>query len=185
MSDAGSKPPSKDDQRMAEPRNRRWFWQMWMVNATLWAAPLFVLLTGLVQFRWPAVADPHLADRLMFSLPWVAVAVSAACVAVVLWRIAVNMEGGEQPFREEDGSAYMGAAIIETGMLAAVLLGFLVTLIYGTLTDPAANDKDLWTLVDAFYGPMSAILLLSMFTYVLRRMHIKAREAYEELEKGV
>lgn len=174
-----------------EKGSKAWFWQMRVLNIHIWLTPLIVLAVAATQFRWPGVVHPTVADRLLFSLPWVSVAVSAVALGRALWRIEINMEGGERPFTEKDSQVYASAMRFEMIMSAIVMLTFLVLIFYILIRGLEshaylAGDKNrLWTTFSAMYPPMGAMYLLMMFTQTLKRTHAKAREYYEELEKGV
>lgn len=170
----------------------KWLWQMRILNINIWAAPLIVLGVAAIEFRWPSVAEPSVADRLMFSLPWVGVALGAVALAHALWRIEISVQGDKRPFTEQDGRVYLGAVYFET-ITATITMGAFIILIFYTLIHGLATGDEavanahgrLWVIFSAMYPPMGAMYLLSMFTNTLRRVHTKARTYYEELEKGV
>lgn len=171
----------------AEKGSKKWFWQMRIVNIHLWLTPLIVMATALVQFRWPAVKNPSTVDRLVFSLPWVGVGVTAAALAYALWRIEVNMEGGKRPFTAKDAAVYKQAMMLQVIVSSIVMMGFLVYMFYALLHMPTKGGVEdrMWSILDAMYAPLAAMYLLLMFTQTMRRTHTKAHEYYEELEKGV
>lgn len=176
----------------ARPGSRGWFWQMRLLNIHIWLTPPVILTVALFEYQAPGGArDAALNDRLMFSLPWVAVTVGASALAYALWRIEVNMEGDRRPFTEKDEKIYQQALGVQAVAASTVLLAFIIRLFYilfhglGAHVDPDAVSDQVSSLFVAAYPAVGAVYLVGMFTRTLKRTHAKARAYYEELEKGV
>jgi hypothetical protein len=188
MSETGT---TKRPRGQAEPGSRMWFWQMRILNIHLWITPLTLLAVAAVMYRTPGVENPSVGERMMFSLPWIAVAVGAGALAYALWRIEVNMEGGKRPFTQKDEMVYKRATIVQIVLGGAVMLSFLVIIFYVLIhqvlvqAEPESFEDQFWPIINAMYPPLGAIYLVGMFTQTLKRVHTKARAYYEELEEGV
>jgi len=182
MSKAGTK--DQPQGWKAEAGSRRWFWQMRLLNFTLWVTPLLTAIVCAQAAGVAGVKDPSVFARMVHVVPWFVVGVVAATFAHALWRIEVNMEGNSaHPYTDKDAAIFNRATWIQAIAGVVVVLGGLGGVPTYMLLTHMKDSEVLYG--DAVYGPMVTIALLGMMTKTTQTLYKRGRQAYEELEKGV
>lgn len=165
-------------QETAAPGSKRWYREKKIEHVTLWFMPFmplgYVLSAQGVSMPWPVLAG--------MLLPVVGVGGALGFTSYALWRIEINVAGNrEHPFTMKDDKVLgrCGWAFLFSLLFAIAVNSVLRVL----LTD--ASDTQL-RFMDT--GENTAVIVFfvgATVTSTMKRIHCKARDAYEELEKGV
>lgn len=162
-----------------EVGSKRWYREKRAEHTFLWLLPLvpvgYTLSSQGVSMPWPILVT--------MLVPVVGSGVALAYVSHALWRIEINVSANrERPFTDKDlqvlsrsgwillFSLIFAVAVIST---ARVIAGGAVPEAQMRFIDTAANTAVVVALVGV------------TLTSTMKRIHCKAKHAYEELGKGV
>lgn len=199
--------------RFLAPGSKSWFWGMRLKNYLFFALPLGGAAVAVFSFIRPRssvelndaqtkalsegyelpgdlvgrvtsvnvrLTEPDLLDRLYGSVPTLLIAVAMAYVFHALWRIEINMTADQRPYTDKDAATFKRAAkVFIIGLFSAIVSLYALGWIkngYGNAFDGA--DAGLVVVLTA------GIVVMALLD-VTRRMYLKGRQSYEELEKGV
>jgi H+/gluconate symporter-like permease len=163
----------------AAPGTKRWYREKRIDHIPMWFLPatpvLYTVASQGVSMPWPILVT--------MLLPVVGSSIALVFVCHALWRIEINVAGNrEHPFTEKDGRVLnRSGKILLTSILFAVIVNHVAHFVVFDGT-PDAHLRFIDTAVNTavIVGFVSAVLGSTM-----RRIHCKAKHAYDELEKGV
>lgn len=193
------------------PGTRKWFWVKRLENSVLFFMPLLLLKLTVGEFREPGgflyvqadqekvivdtlavsqpadvtsvslkLVDPSIWDRITASLPLLILTVGMACLCHALWRIEINLTAGGRPYTAKDDKIYKRALLVALAALVGGCFTGALPVFLGDGFPEMSSSLSVSLVVGLMmlYGATAAAT-------AARRMYIKGREAYEELEKGV
>lgn len=163
----------------ADPGSKRWYREKKIQHSMLWLLPLlpaaYTLSSQGVDMPW--------AILVWMLVPVAGSGVALAFVSHALWRIEINVAGNrEHPFTDKDNRVLGRSGwIVVLSLLFAVAVDGVARLILGdSVSDAQLRFIDTSTNTAVIVGFVGATLAATM-----RRIHCKAKHAYDELEKGV
>lgn len=164
----------------AVPDSKRRYREKRLEYIALWLLPLipvgYTLLSQGVSMPWLTLVG--------MLLP-VMVGSGAALVFAshALWRIEVNMSGNrEHPFTEKDHQVLGRSTWI---LLASLLFALAVNSVAHMVAGGGVSDAQLRFIRTAANTAFIVAFVGAALTSTMKRIHCKAKRAYEELEKGV
>jgi hypothetical protein len=141
----------------------------------MWFLPAMPLLYGCSQARW---SDPR-QMLLVYWTPWVLCSFASVMISYALWRIEVNVAGNRlHPFTPKDQKVLRLALASTTGVMLAMLVINMIHI--GGITAEQRTRID-----GAVNVVMISMLMASVLMASMERIHVKGKQAYDELEKGV
>lgn len=164
---------------LAEPGSKLWYREKKIEHGILWFLPLvpvgYTLSSQGVSMPWPVL--------LGMLVPVVGSGVALAFVSHALWRIEINVAGNrEHPFTKRDHQVLVRSLWI---LVASLIFAFAVDSVARMVLDSSTSDAQLRAIDTATNTAVIIAFVGVAFTSTIRRIHCKAKHAYEELEKGV
>jgi uncharacterized protein (DUF2062 family) len=160
------------------PGTKLWYREKKIELVGLWLMPLmplaYTLVSQGVSMPWEVLTG--------MLIPVIGSTAALGFTAYALWRIEINVAGNrEHPFTEKDHRVLTWCGtVLSASLFFAVAVNVVATLILHDLPHDVRRPMDT--------GENTAVILGfvgSTIIYTMRRIHCKAKHAYEELEKGV